>query len=64
MRLPDFSSRLISIRKNKKSIKVHKILSNPLPSRFWYGKSEWFDGNDIKQEYDKIKNDLKQLSFS
>jgi hypothetical protein len=50
-----FSGRF-SILVNKGFIKKHQIKNNPLETRFYYGKPEWFDGNKLKNEYlDKIR---------
>lgn len=38
-------------------IKKHKIPENPLPTRFIYGLSDWFDQDILKEEY------LKRIVF-
>lgn len=45
-----FSSRL-SLFGRKGKIKIHEISTNPIHSRYLYGKSEWFEDNNLKQEY-------------
>lgn len=56
----DFSAKL-SIRAKKGNIKNAKFLDFPVDKRFWWGKSQWFDGNFLKADYvsiihEKFKN--------
>jgi len=54
----DFSGRFANITK-KAGILKHKIPENPINERFFYGFTDWFDGDVLKNEYfDKI--DLKK----
>lgn len=48
----DFSGRFANIAKPA-GIKKHKIPENPLPTRFIYGLSDWFDQDKLKEEYIK-----------
>jgi hypothetical protein len=52
----DFSGRFANIAKPA-GIKKHKIPENPLPTRFIYGLSDWFDQDKLKEEY------LKRIVF-
>jgi len=52
----DFSGRFANITKAA-GIKKHKIPNNPLPTRFIYGLSDWFDQDVLKEEY------LKRIGF-
>lgn len=45
-----FSGRFANITK-KAGIKKHKIPENPINIRFFYGKSDWFDGDILKSDY-------------
>jgi len=46
----DFSGRFANITK-KAGISKHKIPENPINIRFFYGKSDWFDGDRLKANY-------------
>ncbi|MEI6174201.1 MAG: hypothetical protein WCR01_10640 [Bacteroidota bacterium] len=46
----DFSGRFSNITP-KGTIKKHKIETNPIDKRYFYGLAEWFDGDNLRQEY-------------
>lgn len=48
----DFSGRFANILKIA-GIEKHKILENPVSTRFFYGLKDWFDGGRLKDEYKK-----------
>lgn len=53
--MTDFSSRLISMRKST-LISTHTFPNNPILTRSYHGKPEWFNGDQLKNEYlKKIK---------
>jgi hypothetical protein len=45
----DFSGRFANITKG--IIKKHKVEENSMAKRYFYGLAEWFDGENLKQEY-------------
>jgi hypothetical protein len=51
----DFSGRFANITKIA-GIKKHKVLENPINNRFFYGLSDWFNGDLLKDEYFKRIN--------
>ncbi|MCK4407596.1 MAG: hypothetical protein KAV44_07965 [Bacteroidales bacterium] len=46
----DFSGRFANITKIA-GIKKHEIQENPINKRFFYGRSDWFDGDILKNDY-------------
>ena len=48
--LKDFSSKL-SMRSKSGRIKNAKLNEYPTDQRFWWGLSQWFDGDQLKDEY-------------
>jgi hypothetical protein len=48
--LKDFSSKL-SMRSKAGHIKNAKFNEYPTDQRFWWGLSDWFDGDNLKDEY-------------
>jgi hypothetical protein len=53
----DFSGRFANITKIA-GINKHKVLENPINNRFFYGLTDWFNGDKLKDEYFKrISND-------
>lgn len=51
----DFSGRFANITKIA-GIKKHKVPENPINIRFFYGLSDWFNGDILKDEYFKRIN--------
>ena len=52
----DFSGRFANITKIA-GIKKHKVPDNPINIRFFYGLSDWFSGDVLKEEY------LKRINY-
>jgi hypothetical protein len=47
-----FSSQLSSLTKpNTGRLKKHVFEGNPIDKKYYYGKTEWFDGESLKTEY-------------
>ncbi|MCK4552488.1 MAG: hypothetical protein KAU02_06180 [Tenericutes bacterium] len=51
MKYKSFSGQLSVLKKNHNVLKMHTIKENPINSRYLYGLSEWFVGNEFKKEY-------------
>ncbi|MEZ5001868.1 MAG: hypothetical protein R2730_02425 [Chitinophagales bacterium] len=51
--MKQFSSRLSKVVKRKSTIKIYVVPDNPIDKRFYYCKSEWFNGENLKDEYKK-----------
>jgi len=47
-----FSGRLSEIKKNG-NIRIHTFPQNPLTRRYYYGLQDWFEGDQLKEEYIK-----------
>lgn len=49
--MPAFSSQLSPMVHKDKKIKMHKEPNNSIETRTYYGLTEWFSGEKLKQEY-------------
>jgi len=60
-----FSSQLSTLANKSGRLKKHVFDLNPMEYKYYYGKPEWFDGDDLKQEYlERVKLKLKHLDLS
>lgn len=51
----DFASRLAMVKKSKGTFKNIEYREFPTENRFWWGLTDWYEGNDLKKEFkDKI----------
>lgn len=56
IRYNSFSGLLSTFIKRHGLIRKYEIDTNPINKRFYYGLTQWFEGNDLKKKFcDKIK---------